>query len=51
MDASRAETRIVTRMWYPERRPALFNLGNGINAEVLIGDPAYQVTSGEIVAL
>lgn len=51
MDAARGESRLVTRVWYPEQRHALLDLGNGINAEVLIGDPAYQLTSGEIVAL
>ena len=50
-DAVHDERRQVVRMWFPEQRDALYALGNGTNAEVLIGEPAYQVTSGEIVAL
>ena len=47
-----AEKRIVTRIWHPapEGGP-LFDVGAGVNAEVLTGDPAYQLTSGEIVAI
>jgi hypothetical protein len=51
MTAMREEKRQVVRCWYPEPRGALFALDNGSNAEVLIGNPAYQVTSGEIVTL
>ena len=51
MDAVRAEPGQVVRCWFPEPRGALFELPNGANAEVLIGAPAYQLTSGDIVAL
>jgi hypothetical protein len=51
MEAARKDGRLVTRMWYPEPRGDLFDLGNGINAAVLIGPPAYQVSSGETVAI
>lgn len=51
MQAARADKRVVTRVWFPEERGDLLDVGNGINAQVLVGDPAYQVTSGEIVAL
>lgn len=51
MDAARKDARLATRIWYPEARGELFDLGNGINAAVLIGPPAYQVSSGEIVAI
>lgn len=51
MTAVRADKRQVSRCWYPTARGALLALDNGSNAEVLIGDPAYQVTSGEIIAL
>lgn len=51
MTAMRAEKRQVVRCWYPESRGELFDLGRDINAQVLIGDPAYQVTDGEIVSL
>jgi hypothetical protein len=47
----RAEKRQVVRCWYPEARGDLFELGNGVHAEVLIGNPAYQVSSGDIVAV
>lgn len=49
--AVRAEPRQVTHVWYPDERPALFELPNGSNANVLAGTPAYQVSDGEIVAL
>lgn len=49
--AARKDVRLATRIWYPEPRGDLFGLGNGINAEVLIGAPAYQVSSGEIIAI
>lgn len=51
MDAARADKRLAVRVWYPEARGELLHLDNGIHAEVLIGNPAYQVSSGEIVAL
>jgi len=51
MQAARAESRLATRVWFPEDRGELLDLGNGINAQILVGEPAYQVTSGEIVAL
>lgn len=51
MVAMRNESRIVVRCWHPEEHEALFDVGNGVNAEVLMGNPAYQVSSGEIVAL
>lgn len=47
----RAEKRLVTRIWHPTPEGELFDLGQGVSAQVLMGDPAYQVTSGEIVAL
>ena len=47
----RAEKRLVTRIWHPEAVGDLFDIGNGVNAVVVVGDPAYQVTSGDIVAL
>jgi hypothetical protein len=51
IDAIRAEPGQVVRCWFPEPRGPLFQLDNGANAEVLIGAPAYQLTSGDIVAL
>jgi hypothetical protein len=46
-----AEPRQVTRAFHPEPEGDLLPLPNGSNAEVLVGEPAYQVTSGEIVAI
>jgi hypothetical protein len=51
MDAVRAEHRIVTRMFFPEPREPLFDLGAGVNAVVDIGEPAYQLTDGTVVTL
>ena len=51
MDAARKDARLATRIWHPDARGDLFDLGGGINAQVLIGNPAYQVSSGEIVAI
>lgn len=49
--AVRGEARTVTRCWHPEAEPGLIDTGNGVMAEILVGNPAYQVSSGEIVAL
>jgi hypothetical protein len=49
--AALAEPRHVVRLWHPAAEGELLDLGNGINAEIQVGDPAYQLTSGEIVAL
>jgi hypothetical protein len=49
IEAARADARLATRVWYPEPRGELLDIGNGINAVVLIGAPAYQVSTGEIV--
>lgn len=51
MTAARSDARLATRVWFPEDRGAHFELNNGVNCAVLIGEPAYQVSSGEIVAL
>lgn len=51
IDAARAETRLVSRCFYPEPRSALLELGAGINAAVVIGEPGYQLSSGEIITL
>lgn len=51
LEAARADKRLATRVWFPEPRGDLVDVGNSINAAVLIGAPAYQVSSGEIVAV
>ena len=51
IDAVRAEPRLVTRMFYPEPRESLFDLGAGVNAVVEVGEPAYQLTDGTVVQL
>lgn len=50
-EAVRGEHRIVARCWHPEATPGLIDTGNGVMAYLLVGNPAYQVSSGEIVAL
>lgn len=45
------EKRQVSRVFHPEPQGELMALPNGSNAQVLVGEPAYQLTSGEIVAL
>jgi hypothetical protein len=51
IDAARSDARLATRIWYPDPRGDLFDLGAGVNAHVFIGEPAYQVSSGEIVVI
>jgi hypothetical protein len=51
IEAVRAEERQVTRVWHPEPEGELLHLKDGVHAEVLVGDPAYQISSGETVAL
>lgn len=46
-----AEKRMVTRIWHPTAPCDLHHLREGIHAEVLEGEPAYQVTSGEKIDL
>lgn len=45
------EKRMVTRVWHPQAPVDLVSIGRDVNAVVVVGNPAYQVTSGEIVAL
>lgn len=49
--AATAESRAVTHVWHPEAAGALVDVGAGVNARVAAGEPAYQVSDGEIVAL
>jgi hypothetical protein len=51
IDAATAERRPVTHVWHPEAVGELLDLGAGVNARVATGDPAYQVSDGEIVNL
>lgn len=50
MDAARAEKRLVSRAFYPEPR-AEFELFDGIFAAVALGEPGYQLSSGEMITL
>lgn len=50
MDAARAESRLVSRAFYPEPRTE-FELGNGIFAAAALGEPGYQLSSGETITL
>lgn len=47
----RGHAELATRCWYPQDHGPLFEVRAGINVEVLIGEPAFQLTSGEIVTL
>lgn len=49
--AVRNEKRLVARCWHPEAVPGLIDTGDGVMAESLVGNPAYQLSSGDIVAL
>lgn len=41
----------ISRLWYPAAPCALLEIGNNITARVLVGEPAYQLVTGEIVTL
>lgn len=40
----------VVRIWHPSAPSALVHAADGSGIEVLAGEPAYQLTSGVIVA-
>jgi hypothetical protein len=43
------EKRQVVRVFYPTVWVDLFALSNGSNAEVKVGEPGYQLSTGEII--
>lgn len=45
------EKQQIVRCWHPEPKGELAQLKNGSNIEVLVGETAYQLTTGEIIAL
>lgn len=51
MSAVQAEKRRVTHVFHPEPAHDLLHLGQGIHARVAVGEPSYQLDSGETVAL
>lgn len=51
MKAAKADKRLVACLFHPDAAVGLQDMGDGVNANVLVGNPAYQLTSGEIVAL
>lgn len=51
VEAARKAPGLVARVWHPEAVGELLDLRHGVNAEVLVGNPAYQLSSGEIVAV
>ena len=51
MAAIHSEKAQVVRCWHPEAKHDLAQLKNGANIEVKVGNPAYQLTTGEIVSL
>lgn len=46
-----AETRQISRVFHPEPEGDLLMLANGSNAQVLKGEAAYQLTTGELIAI
>lgn len=51
MEAVRAESRQVSCVYFPDPRGYFVMLPDGSNARVLTGEPAYQVSDGDIVTL
>lgn len=47
----RAEPRVVTACWHPESTGGYVEQSNGVMVRHAAGEPAYQVSSGEIVVL
>lgn len=47
----RNETRLVSVCWHPDPPAEFLDLGRDINARVLVGNPAYQLSSGEKFAV
>lgn len=48
-EIARNEWRQVVRIWHPEAKDSLILHKNGSGIEVLKGDAAYQLTTGEVV--
>ena len=51
MTAVLADARQVTRVFHPEPVGALLQLSNGTNAVLAVGEPGYQITTGEVIAV
>lgn len=51
MASIHAEKQQVVRCWHPAPQGDLAQLKNGSNVEVSAGEAAYQLTTGEIIAL
>lgn len=49
MELVRKAPHQVTRCWHPAPRGELVDLGRDRMAQVLVGEPAYQMTDGRIV--
>lgn len=47
----RASEHQVSRCWYPDADLELIDMANGSMVAVLVGEPAYQLSSGEIILL
>jgi hypothetical protein len=41
----------IASVWYPSPPVSILEIGNNITARVLDGEPAYQLSSGEVVKL
>lgn len=51
MSAVLTEVAQVTRVFHPEPPVELIELANGTNAQVVVGDAGYQITTGELIAV
>jgi hypothetical protein len=47
----RAEKREVARCWHPLAPVAFLDMPRGYNVAVCAGQPAYQLSNGEIITL
>lgn len=50
VDAVNAHSGIVSTAWHPEPKSELIGT-NASDVRVLVGEPAYQLSTGEIIAL
>ncbi|MES2148601.1 MAG: hypothetical protein V4508_02300 [Pseudomonadota bacterium] len=47
----RAVRHQVARCWHPDARGEVFDMPNGSMVAVLVGAPAYQLSTGETINL
>jgi len=49
VDEVLSERRQVVRFWHPDKFDSIIHAKNGAGIEVCVGNPAYQLTTGEII--